>query len=86
MPSHPIKFGVWVAMSRRRIIGPIFFNETINAQRHQRLLEPFINQLDGVELTKVYNQQDSAAAHKARTTINWAIDKCRIVTKVIHLT
>jgi hypothetical protein len=84
MPSHQIKFGVWVAMPRRRIIGPIFFNETINAQRHQGLLEPFINQLDGVKLTKVYSQQDSAAAHS--TTINWAIGKCRILTKVIHLT
>jgi hypothetical protein len=28
---HPIKIGVWVAISRRRIIGPIFFNETITA-------------------------------------------------------
>jgi hypothetical protein len=84
MPSHPIKFGVGVAMSRRRIIGPIFFNETINAQRRQGLLEPFINQLDGVKLTKVYSQQNAAAAHS--TTINWAIGKCKILTKVIHLT
>jgi hypothetical protein len=29
---HPIKIGVWVAISRRRIIGPIFFNETITAE------------------------------------------------------
>jgi hypothetical protein len=50
----------------------------------QGLLEPFINQLDDVELTKVYSQQDSAAAHS--TTINWAIGKCKILTKVIHLT
>lgn len=24
---HPIKIGLWIAMSRRRIVGPIFFNE-----------------------------------------------------------
>lgn len=27
---HPLKIGVWVAISRRRIIDPIFFDETIN--------------------------------------------------------
>ncbi|RZC32536.1 hypothetical protein BDFB_015173, partial [Asbolus verrucosus] len=26
-PLHPLKIGVWVAMSRSRIIGPIFFHE-----------------------------------------------------------
>jgi hypothetical protein len=31
VPLHPLKIGVWVEMSRRRIIGPIFFHETINA-------------------------------------------------------
>lgn len=31
---HPLKIGVWVALSRRRIIGPYFFNDTINAERY----------------------------------------------------
>jgi hypothetical protein len=31
---HQIKIGVWVAMSKRRIINPIFHNETVNAQRY----------------------------------------------------
>ena len=44
---HPIKIGFWVAISRRRIIGPIFFNETINADRCRTLiLDNFVNQLD----------------------------------------
>lgn len=72
MPLHPVKIGVWVAMSRQRIIGPIFFQETINAQRYQTiLLESFINQLDDIELTSGYFQQDSATAHTAQITINY---------------
>jgi hypothetical protein len=60
VPLQPIKTSAWVAMSRRRIIGPIFFNETINSQRYRRrLLDPFINQLDDVELTNGYFQRDS---------------------------
>jgi ribonucleotide reductase beta subunit family protein with ferritin-like domain len=72
MPSHPVKVGVWVTMSRRRIIIAIFFNETIHAQRYQRLFaESFVNQPDDVELTKSYCQQDSATAHTARTSLNY---------------
>jgi hypothetical protein len=42
------------------IIATIFFN----TQRYQRLLlGPFINNLDDVELTNGYFQQDSATAH-----------------------
>jgi hypothetical protein len=41
-------------------------------QRYQRLLlEPFINQLNDVELTNDCFQQDSATAHNARMKINY---------------
>jgi hypothetical protein len=40
---HTIEVSVWIAMSHRQMIGPMFFNKTINAQRHQRvLLESFM--------------------------------------------
>jgi hypothetical protein len=26
---HPVKVGVWYAVSARRIVGPVFFNKTI---------------------------------------------------------
>lgn len=71
-PLHPLKVGVWVAMSRRRIIGPIFFYDTINAERYQTLLlQPFIDQLHDDELTGGYFQQDSATAHTAHTSIQF---------------
>jgi hypothetical protein len=47
------------------LIGLIFFNETINAQRYQKLLESFTNQLDYVELINGYFQQDPANIHTA---------------------
>lgn len=69
---HPLKIGVWVAMSRRRIIGPIFFNDTVTAERYRTdILEPFINQLDDDELRTGYFQQDGAPAHVARNTLQY---------------
>ncbi|KAL1488740.1 hypothetical protein ABEB36_014539 [Hypothenemus hampei] len=66
---HPVKVRVWIAMSRRRIYGPIFFEEHINARNYvQTLLQPFIEQLDDQELTRGYFQQDSATAHTANLT------------------
>jgi hypothetical protein len=55
------KIGVWVAISRRRIIGPIFFNETIAPKRLQ-ILFPFVGQLN-YEINHAFFQQYRAAAH-----------------------
>ena len=72
MPLHPLKIGIWVAVSRRRIFGSIFFNYTINGERYRtNILEPFINQLDDQELRHGFFQQDSATAHTARHTIQY---------------
>jgi hypothetical protein len=61
---HPVKVGVWIAVSRRRLIGPIFFHETVNATRYrEQILEIFINQLDDEELQNGYFQHDGATAH-----------------------
>jgi hypothetical protein len=69
---HPQKIGVWVAMSRRRIIGPIFFNETITAERYRnQILEVFINQLHEDEQQRGYFQQDGAPPHVAHQRINY---------------
>lgn len=69
---HPQKLGIWVAISRRRIIGPIFFEGTINADRYRNeILDPFINQLHEDELMEGYFQQDNATPHTANRTINF---------------
>ena len=45
-PLHDKKVGVWVAISRRRIVGPIFFMNTINSERYcSDILHAFIGQM-----------------------------------------
>lgn len=71
-PLHPQKVGVWVAMSRRRIIGPIFFDGRINANNYrQTILEPFLNELHDDELQNGLFQQDGATAHTAQATLQY---------------
>ncbi|KAJ3663138.1 hypothetical protein Zmor_007447 [Zophobas morio] len=69
---HPIKVGVWVAISRRRIIGPIFFHDTVNADRYRtNILLPFFEQLHDDECQYGYFQQDGATAHTAGSTLRF---------------
>jgi hypothetical protein len=63
---HPVKVGVWLAVSRQRVYGPVFFNFTVNSERYiQYMLLPFLNQLTDQERQTAYFQQDSARAHIA---------------------
>jgi hypothetical protein len=72
VPLHDQKVGVWCAISRMRIIGPIFFNATINAERYRTLiLEPFIAHLTEREIKEAWFQQDGATAHTAATSLNY---------------
>ena len=39
---HDQKVGVWCAVIARRVIGPIFFYDTVNSQRYVHdILQPF---------------------------------------------
>jgi hypothetical protein len=56
-PLHDEKIGIWVGMSCRRIVGPIFFSETLNSQWYcDNIVYPFIVQLKEDETDKAFFQ------------------------------
>lgn len=64
---HPQKIGVWCAISRKKIIGPIFFDYTVNAERYQNILLQFIALLEE-EDRYCWLQHDGATSHYAHST------------------
>jgi hypothetical protein len=67
---HSEKVGVWCAVSPRRIIGPLFFHETVNSDRYVNdILNSFFSQLTVEERQHGCFQQDDATAHKANATM-----------------
>jgi hypothetical protein len=61
---HPVKVGVWCGVSARRIVGPLFFNETVNCERYvQVILWQFFPELTEEERLYGWFHQDSATAH-----------------------
>lgn len=73
-PLHSLKVGVWCAMSRRRIIGPIFFTQTITAERYRNeIIMPFLAELTDDEKNG-YFQQDGATAHTANSSLRFLSD------------
>jgi len=67
-PLHSQKIGVWCAISRRRIIGRLFFETSINAEAYQELIQQFIALLQ-VDEPNCWFQQDSATARTAASTM-----------------
>lgn len=71
-PLHSLKVGVWIAMSRRRIIGSIFFDGTINSERYiDIILSNFVDQLTDYEKSHSTFQQDGATAHTYNRSLQW---------------
>jgi len=67
-PLHSEKIGVWFGMSRRRIIGPIFFDATITTAAYMEIFNTFVNQLDDEELSVGYFQQDGATSRTSHVS------------------
>jgi hypothetical protein len=67
-PLHSLKDGLWCSVSRRRIIGPIFFSETITAERYQELIMNSIS-LSEVDEQDCWFQQDGATAKTANSAM-----------------
>ena len=64
-PLHPPKIEDWCAISRRRLFGPIFFEESITAATSQNTLQEFIDHIDSEKLRNGYFQHDGATAHRS---------------------
>ncbi|KAJ4449805.1 hypothetical protein ANN_01211 [Periplaneta americana] len=68
-PMHPVKIGVLCAISAQRIVGPIFFNQTVNTAEYRPIFMEFVEQLDDVELSQGYFQQDGATCHTSNESM-----------------
>jgi hypothetical protein len=65
VPLHDQKIGVWCARTASRIVGPLFFENTINSERYVSvILRPFFGSITAEEKAHGYFMQDGATAHK----------------------
>jgi len=55
-------------MSRRRIIGLIFFDATVTTAAYMEIFNTFVNQLDYEEITIGCFQQDGATSHTSHAS------------------
>ena len=86
MQLHDEKIGVWVGMSRRRIVGPIFFSDTFNPQRYcDNIVYPIIARSKEDEIDNAYFQQNGTTAHTAHMSMALLDDVFadRIISKTI---
>lgn len=69
-PLHCQKTGVWCALSRRRIVGPLFFETTVNSVVYQDIITQFIALLEEDE-RYCWLQQDGATCHTSNETMRF---------------
>jgi hypothetical protein len=64
---------VWCAVNWFGIVGPFFFDQTVNAVRYLHLLQTeFFPKVDEMKLAKfVFFQQDGATPHTSSAVIYW---------------
>jgi hypothetical protein len=68
-PLHDEEIGVWCAISARRIIGSIFYNDTVNGARYMNnILSSLLDELTEEERLYVF-QQDCATANMAHVSL-----------------
>jgi hypothetical protein len=68
-PLHDQKIGVWCSVSATRIIGPIFFDSTVNMPVYLAILEEFYSQLTEQESEYCFIQQDGATSHTSERSL-----------------
>jgi hypothetical protein len=85
---HNLKSGVWCAVSENQMVGPIFFNETINTDVYLRIFDEFVGQLTEPHLLPE-KQSDmsyiSSVAHSNTQCIHWGRDcQCRSMARPLQ--
>lgn len=69
-PLHDSKTTVWCGFWAGGVIGPFFFDETVNGDRYREMLTKFLwPKLNELDLDNMWFQQDGATSHTARDTI-----------------
>jgi hypothetical protein len=66
-PLHSLKVRVWCAVSRWRIIGPIFFSKPITAEHYKELITKSISLLE-VNKQDCWFKQEGAIVQTANLT------------------
>ncbi|XP_050310837.1 uncharacterized protein LOC126747933 [Anthonomus grandis grandis] len=79
---HPAKVTVWCGFWAGGVIGPYFFEDamgnalTVNGDRYRAMINDFLwPQLDDMDLTDIWFQQDGATCHTARATLDLLHEK-----------
>jgi hypothetical protein len=62
---------VEVAIFRRRIVCPLFFEEAVNSKRYCSIIHYLIGLLEEDEITYYWFQQDGATAHTANNSMKF---------------
>jgi hypothetical protein len=71
VPLHDVKIRVWCAVIMHRIIGPVFFQETINSEWYVRLISTlFFCKLTKEEKNYKTFMQDSATVYTNNHSMN----------------
>lgn len=76
-PLHPQKITVWCGLWAGEVIGPYFFVDnqgqhvTVNGERYRSMItDYFWPELDGLDITDMWFQQDGATSHTANVTMD----------------
>lgn len=68
--QYPQKLNVWAGIVGHHVVGPFFIDGTLNTQKYLELLDdqvlPAIRALPGMNLNRVWFQQDGCPVHNAR--------------------
>ncbi len=79
---HPIKVGIWCAISTHQVVSPIVFDKTMDSDVYMKIIQDFVAFLEEDE-RYAWFQQDGATAHTAEKTMDILAKffKNRIITK-----